>query len=416
MALDFNAAIKDLPAHLQADENSVVMQTQIGAASLPPLLVLDNGQWQVKRAGQVISTYQGDQVNVIIHAIPPQNGRIMYSGRYVPGAPPTDPTCWSLDGNQPHESVPAGQKQANDCSLCPMNVKGSAGEGDFKKCSSTTQIIVSTIEAPDVLLRFNVNGTTAFGDGMPAENKFGFNQYIDFVRSQKVDVTRLVTALLIDRTPGANNKTLFAPMAVLEDTDAAYIAHKALAEGDTLDKALLPYYVSRPALPSPAEDPNLVAPAHLTAQQAQARPNESLGSLIANVPAPNPQPAQPVQPLQPLTPAQAVQPLQPAPAGLAPAPLQPMAAAPVVAGGDPTPGTDVAPGSLPAVPDLATEAVAALGQPAQAPVIDPATQPQAAPPVVANPASVTPAAVTPEVDAAVAGLSSMDLSDMMPTS
>ena len=432
MALEIaNMNFDNLPAHAQMKEDDPLMNSKIGMSNTPPILVLDNGQFLLKKGGQAIQQFTGEFVDVILHAIPEDNGKLAYKEKWVRGAPPVDPWCWSLDSNKPHESVPANQKMSEDCSMCAWSVPGSAGEGDYKKCGSTTQILISTLGEPETLLRFMVNGSTAFGEQQPAEMKLSFNGYVDFLRAKGMDMTKVLTRIWIDRTPGANNKSLFQPLMILEPTDVCFNAHENISKAHDLKKLIIPAHVIMKMSPQLSHEATAALPN--AADQAQASAAQAQAAAALSQPAP-------------------VAVTQPAPVAAQPAPVAQVAevpaAAPMAAPAAELPVTAViAPDPAPVQAEAVTVTPADVGQidaaslvdadalaslatsagvpdasqvnsePVQqaaipeqpAAVADPAVQPAATPA-----STVTAQEVSPDVQAAVAGMENIDLSSMLP--
>lgn len=105
---------------------------------------LKGARFRLVVAGKEVAVRDEPYLDVMVVGVAEHVQRTYYAGEYEPTLK-TAPTCFSLDGQKPHEK--AKEPQCGTCAACPQNVKGSkTNEKTGKKsiaCSFAQRLIVT---------------------------------------------------------------------------------------------------------------------------------------------------------------------------------------------------------------------------------------------------------------------------------
>lgn len=163
---------------------------------------------------QVGNAVRGDINVIIVHALP-KVSRVYYQGAYDPNAKPTLPDCWSNNGDIPEAA--AGNKQAANCTICPMNVVGSGSNGKGRACRYQRRIAVLLEgDMSGEVYQFNVPAKSLFGKG--TGNVHPFESYVRYLLANHESPDTVVTNISYDLNADSM-ELLFTPVRGLNDDE-----------------------------------------------------------------------------------------------------------------------------------------------------------------------------------------------------
>jgi len=208
-----NIALMDqaLPDFLQAAPVSELTKSLAGKSGVPRI-VPKNGIFRKMLGTDEQGKVKGDLEVVIINASP-KVGRIFYAKAWNPESEPTSPDCFSNDGQSPDKG--STNPQADRCDACPNNIKGS-GQGTSKACRYTRRIALVLEEDFGTSLegrvyQMNLASKSLFGESIPTDNKFVFEDYTKYLANNGKSIEYLVTSLSFNEN-NDNQSVLFTPM------------------------------------------------------------------------------------------------------------------------------------------------------------------------------------------------------------
>jgi len=195
-----------LPSYIE--EVATELTDNMAVADSTPKLTISGKVWKVVVGGVEKPLLKKDEdgeeipaptVRVIILNQLANRSRTYYEGTYVPGAN-TAPTCHSIDGVKPDESV--AEPQSPSCSTCEWAVKGSKITEDGKAvaaCSTNKRICVVPAASPDfsaLLLKLPVTSLWEEKGEEEAKGWFAYDAYIKFLKGNNVTNTIMVETLM----------------------------------------------------------------------------------------------------------------------------------------------------------------------------------------------------------------------------
>lgn len=195
-----------LPSYIK--EASTELTDNMAVADSTPKLTISGKVWKVVVGGVEKPLLKKDEdgeeipaptVRVIILNQLANRSRTYYEGTYVPGVN-TAPTCHSIDGIKPDESV--AEPQSPSCSTCEWAVKGSKITEDGKAvaaCSTNKRICVVPAASPDfsaLLLKLPVTSLWEEKGEEEAKGWFAYDAYIKFLKGNNVTNTIMVETLM----------------------------------------------------------------------------------------------------------------------------------------------------------------------------------------------------------------------------
>jgi len=374
-------------------------------------------------------------VEVVIVKASPSIAKIFYKAGYVEGNS-SPPECWSVDGVKPDPASP--EKQCDTCAGCPHNVWGSkmteAGKAG-KACADSKRLVVAPIED----LRNELYGGPILMR-IPAASLGDMANYSNGLQAQGYPYYGVVTSLSFDLQV-AYPKIVFSPVRALNDHEAAIVLELQNDHRTTRILSEAVDQVRAEVSPPPAQIPQVapvppatpaptpaVAPAPVaqpTAWVPPATPPAPMAQPMAAAPPPPPVTVAPPPPppvvVAPPPPVVAEVPYQLSPDGLhrwrpgmaawepvpaaAPAPTPTPTPAPVATAAAPSPGIGRGrgrPRAAAAAPPSPAPTLEATAEPAQASVVATHPAPAITPPVQAAPAGVT--SIEDSLDAKLAAL------------
>jgi len=291
------APLAQRPSYLQNVE-SKVDALAVGGGGLPRVS-LNNNVISLVVDGEVTHVF-GQQAQACILGTMPGVGRVFYADQYNPGSA-NIPTCWSEDGQTAADSVQNCPSPNRTCAGCPMNIKGSAANGQGKACQYVKALAVLFPQDPQPgrVYRLLAKGGTIFGDDRPDQQMFNLKNLAAFMKTHNLPLGPLVFNMVIDVYSQTPSKLLFQPAGwvdeqfyhdVIEKIPEAEIEQVvSLDFGSFADAAEQPV---QPAAPQPAPQPvQQVAPQPVQ----QPAPQPAAQPVQQAVPQPEPAPQQATQ-------------------------------------------------------------------------------------------------------------------------
>lgn len=266
---DSNTAIA-LPDYLNFEVRPLARE--ISPAQGADYISLKGNRFRCVVGGQEMDPFDTTYLDVVILGSAENVSRVYYATKYDPNAEAVAPTCYSADGKKPSDNVV--NKQAEQCNLCPQNVKGSAltGDGVGKACSYFRRLAVMIVGDPEGRVwRLDVKSKGLFGTSYPQLRKFNLNDYARAVSRTQFEFQQLVTRLSFDSNDSVP-KLLFEARSVIDKTTAELVKRN-IANYAAIEDAYKVEYGTSGASASaavPAVAP-AVAPAMTGRQQAPAQ-------------------------------------------------------------------------------------------------------------------------------------------------
>lgn len=199
---------------------------------------IKGGKFRQIMAGVETQVSREAEMKVLIIRSSPKHQRVFYLKGYDETEGKEKPDCFSHNGDAPSPESP--NKQANACSTCPNNEKGSAKNGKGKACAYKKRIIITPADAfkdptvPPKAYLFDVNGMSMFGDGFPDDNLFSLGAYSNWLKTPRSNWPRgippsvIVTRIVMNDEESVPAVT-FGPVRY-EDGRAAFLSRaEALA-------------------------------------------------------------------------------------------------------------------------------------------------------------------------------------------
>jgi hypothetical protein len=233
---------------------SALAQTLAQSNTMRRIGTNTNGTFKRIVNGEQIGDAVRGEINVIIVDALPKVSRVFYAGKYDPNAKPTLPDCWSNLGDKPEAGSP--NPQANNCTECPQNIKGS-GENGGRSCRFQRRIAVLVEGDPTgEVYQFNVPAKSLFGKG--SGNVHPFESYVKYLLANGESPDTVVTNISYDLNADSM-ELLFTPLRSIDDDE--YQMVKA-AQADPETKKYIQLTVAQTdgakALAAPAPKPEPV--------------------------------------------------------------------------------------------------------------------------------------------------------------
>lgn len=216
----FDPKQMQVPAHLMDDDG---WKANIKPPVTVPSLAYTGKVWTVVANGERTPLMKrdadGDEAPVqvlrtFILDYAARRGRAYYPGTYDPAATAA-PTCWSDDGEKPHEAVE--DKQSKTCASCKWAAKGSRIADNGKAttaCGQHRMLAVVLANKPDMQplrLKLAITSDWDKNEENAAQGYFAFQQYTNFLTGRGVNNTaKVVTKMRFDPAV-AYPKVLFSP-------------------------------------------------------------------------------------------------------------------------------------------------------------------------------------------------------------
>lgn len=192
---------------------------------------IKGGRFREMVNGEQIRVNSSGSMNVVLLATS-KIGRTYFEGAYDPENP-SAPTCWSTDSEKPDAAVPAEQRKANACRDCPMNIKGSARQGDGRACRFSARLAVAIEGSYDKVYQIQLPATSMFGDANG--NKMGMQAYAKYMTANETPLIAVVTQMYFDEN-SETPKLYFRPLRPLENEELQDVLQ--LAEHEDVQKAI----------------------------------------------------------------------------------------------------------------------------------------------------------------------------------
>jgi hypothetical protein len=184
---------------------------------------LKGREFHIIRSGVEVGVLETKHADVVIVGAVPHISRLYYSTRYS-DAEQKAPACYSPDGIKPANDVQ--NPQSSICATCQQNKIGSAQGGDDmeskgRACGFFRRIAVILSNDPEhVVYQLDLKSQTLFDkQGDPANNRYGFNEYIRKLASANngagIDPGYVVTRITFDPKVSVP-KLLFQPIGFIE--------------------------------------------------------------------------------------------------------------------------------------------------------------------------------------------------------
>ncbi len=328
-----------IPSYLQ-DAQQKFGGLDLGGGGIPRVSLHNNNIALV--VGGAITHSFGQSADVIIVGAMPGVGRMYYDQPYNAGGDEVVlPACWSTDGNKAHDAAPRCPSPNRACAGCPMNVAGSASNGQAKACQyvKALALVFPNDPNPGTVYRMLAKGGTLFGQDNPAQNLFNLKNLSAFMQTHNVPLGGMVFTMSIDVASPTPSKVLFTPKDwVPEDfyknvlqqipdekvDEAASLDFErawAMVQQKQAQQQQAPVQPQQPPVqpqPAPMMQPVAEAPAQVqgATEYPPAQQATPVQPLMAAQPV-QPQPVQP-QPVQPQPAQTEQQPAQAAPANPTP--------------------------------------------------------------------------------------------------
>lgn len=182
-----------LPDYLRTPEDDITKS--LAGQSNAKSISIKGGVWRMMAGGEEIARNEDRAMNFVIVAAAKTNSRTYFAGKYEEGKD-VSPTCWSADGVQPNEEVPAAQKQSVACANCPQNIEGS-GEGKSRACRFSRRLAVTLENDIDGdIYRLQLPAKSIFGK--PVDGKMSLQAYANFLAGHGVPISGVVTEARFD--------------------------------------------------------------------------------------------------------------------------------------------------------------------------------------------------------------------------
>lgn len=206
---------------------SALAQTLAQSNTMRRIGTNTNGTFKRIVNGEQIGDAVRGEINVIIVDALPKVSRVFYAGKYDPNAKPTLPDCWSNLGDKPEAGSP--NPQANNCTECPQNIKGS-GENGGRSCRFQRRIAVLVEGDPTgEVYQFNVPAKSLFGKG--SGNVHPFESYVKYLLANGESPDTVVTNISYDLNADSM-ELLFTPLRSIDD-DEYQMVKAAQADPET---------------------------------------------------------------------------------------------------------------------------------------------------------------------------------------
>ena len=206
---------------------SALAQTLAQSNTMRRIGTNTNGTFKRIVNGEQIGDAVRGEINVIIVDALPKVSRVFYAGKYDPNAKPTLPDCWSNLGDKPEAGSP--NPQANNCTECPQNIKGS-GENGGRSCRFQRRIAVLVEGDPTgEVYQFNVPAKSLFGKG--SGNVHPFESYVKYLLANGESPDTVVTNISYDLNADSM-ELLFTPLRSI-DEDEYQMVKAAQADPET---------------------------------------------------------------------------------------------------------------------------------------------------------------------------------------
>ena len=200
-----------IPSYLQ-DAQQKFGGLDLGGGGIPRVSLHNNNIALVVN-GAITHSF-GQSADVIIVGAMPGVGRMYYDQPYNAGGDEVVlPACWSTDGNKAHDAALRCPSPNRSCAGCPMNVAGSASNGQAKACQyvKALALVFPNDPNPGTVYRMLAKGGTLFGQDNPAQNLFNLKNLSAFMQTHNVPLGGMVFTMSIDVASPTPSKVLFTP-------------------------------------------------------------------------------------------------------------------------------------------------------------------------------------------------------------
>ena len=172
---------------------------------------IKGGKFRKLLNGEQIAVTRDPAMNVIV-VDSAAVGRTYYEGDYDPEKV-TKPRCWSLDTDTPAPDVP--EPVASRCADCPMNVKGSARQGEGRACKFSQRVALAIEGDLETVYQMSLPATSLFGE--PHGGRMPMQGYARLLREHKAPIITVVTEMSFDDEDAEYPKLLFKPVRQVEE-------------------------------------------------------------------------------------------------------------------------------------------------------------------------------------------------------
>lgn len=223
---------QNLPPHIAAAMAKIPYKPLLDASRTVSRISLKSNRFHQVIGGQTVHTSNETHLDVVLVASAGKVGRTYFDVAYDPNAAEkARPRCWSADGVKPHGSV--ASPMSASCASCPMNIKGSAAQGNqkAKACAYQARLAVVLPSDPDLTIyQLDAKGGTLFGTDYPTQGMWNLTGYTRLLESMKTSSAMLVTRITMDMQ-SSTPKLFFAPLRFLSPEELEAVA-EIIASGE----------------------------------------------------------------------------------------------------------------------------------------------------------------------------------------
>ena len=188
----------------QADWDDGITSKVSASSMTSKRITFSKNKFVIKVNGNEVNRSNSTSLDVVIINASEFVSRMYYAKGY--NAKDTDkarPVCWTSNSQNPDASVPT--PQANACSSCPQNIKGSGPNGT-KACRFERRmaVVLASQDAngnwffDDEIYQMKLASLSIFGTG--PQNRRPFNEYGDYLKANNSQLMGVVSRITFDES------------------------------------------------------------------------------------------------------------------------------------------------------------------------------------------------------------------------